>query len=202
MDTCEYENCKGGRLYKIREKMFCSPTCGNFHFRIPPTDSDFVVDSEKFKTLWDKVSVKGGRHGFTIDIIDNVNVNMFIINTFENTATFYIQNLYDSDDVLYCKKISSVNKLESLFLRELPTLKFDKYFGKFLKYGHCRSSDYDGLIFIHKLQRSGGKCIHCLKYTSKFITECRHNLCLPCITVCNYECPTCNYVFTVNPQIE
>jgi hypothetical protein len=33
--------CNGGRAFSIRDKMFCSPCCGNQHFNLTPSDADF-----------------------------------------------------------------------------------------------------------------------------------------------------------------
>jgi hypothetical protein len=35
------ELCNGGRAFNIRDKMFCSPCCGNQHFNLTPSDADF-----------------------------------------------------------------------------------------------------------------------------------------------------------------
>ena len=41
---CEQSDCRGGKAYKIREKLFCSPSCGNKHFDLNQEDDDYWPD--------------------------------------------------------------------------------------------------------------------------------------------------------------
>ena len=45
MNTCEHKDCNGdGRECNIRDKWFCSPTCGNMHFNLTIDDDDYWED--------------------------------------------------------------------------------------------------------------------------------------------------------------
>ena len=46
-ETLYCEECKfGGRAFEIREKLFCSPSCGNKHFDLHLGDEDYWENDE------------------------------------------------------------------------------------------------------------------------------------------------------------
>ena len=38
---CETEGCIGGRAFQIKDKLFCSPRCGNVYCDLSPGDKDY-----------------------------------------------------------------------------------------------------------------------------------------------------------------
>jgi len=44
---CENGNCNGGQAFRIRDKLFCSPMCGNIYFNLTPRDKDYWPSLEK-----------------------------------------------------------------------------------------------------------------------------------------------------------
>ena len=38
---CDNTGCIGGRAFQIRDKLFCSPCCGNTHFNLTEGDEDY-----------------------------------------------------------------------------------------------------------------------------------------------------------------
>jgi len=38
---CEREDCNGGKAFQIKDKLFCSPSCGNAYYELYPWDKDY-----------------------------------------------------------------------------------------------------------------------------------------------------------------
>lgn len=56
-NKCFKKDCNGGKAFNIREKMFCSPRCGNIHFNLERDDEDYWEndeqdEEEKQNELW------------------------------------------------------------------------------------------------------------------------------------------------------
>lgn len=47
---CDNTGCIGGRAFQIRDKLFCSPCCGNTHFNLTEGDEDYWPSDEETKT--------------------------------------------------------------------------------------------------------------------------------------------------------
>ena len=45
-NRCENNGCNGGRAFRIRDAMFCSPRCGNEHFNLSKDDEDYWSNEE------------------------------------------------------------------------------------------------------------------------------------------------------------
>ena len=44
---CHADDCRGGRAFQLKDKMFCSPACGNKHFNLKKGDEDFWEEEEE-----------------------------------------------------------------------------------------------------------------------------------------------------------
>jgi len=47
---CDNTGCIGGRAFQIRDKLFCSPCCGNTHFNLTEGDEDYWPSDEETET--------------------------------------------------------------------------------------------------------------------------------------------------------
>ena len=45
-NRCENNGCNGGRAFRIRDAMFCSPRCGNEYFNLSKDDEDYWSNEE------------------------------------------------------------------------------------------------------------------------------------------------------------
>lgn len=51
---CDLPNCIGGRKFQIRDKIFCSPVCGNTYFQLTFGDEEYWEEEEDLPTCCGK----------------------------------------------------------------------------------------------------------------------------------------------------
>ena len=47
ISTCDNTNCNGGRVFQIRDSIFCSPRSGNIHFNLSRGDEEYWSNEEQ-----------------------------------------------------------------------------------------------------------------------------------------------------------
>ena len=58
LNKCDNNECNRGRGFKIRDAMFCSPSCGNKHFNLSKGDEDYWTDESEEQEKKDEKSRK------------------------------------------------------------------------------------------------------------------------------------------------
>ena len=46
-NSCSMRCCIGGQAFNIRDKMFCSPRCGNIYWNLTRSDEDYWPNTEQ-----------------------------------------------------------------------------------------------------------------------------------------------------------